>query len=287
MIDRRAFLARAAGACASLAIPSQGAGETLSLVFVRGLASVGVASAERGVQLGAEEAARTGALVGRTVELHTVDGPRAESIGERRPDAIVGGYSAEWVRTVTGIAEGAGIPFLNVDVAADSLRGPDCHPLLFHVAPSDAMLATARAGSPPGTFAAAWHHSLERFGAAQLNDRFRARFGTGMDGVAWAGWMAVKVVWEASLRARSTAPASILAYLRRDGTQFDGQKGWPLSFRAWDGQLRQPLYLLAGEGDATRPVGEVPTRADPEGQSSREALDALGADSTTSTCATR
>ena len=38
-----------------------------------------------------------------------------------------------------------------------------------------------------------WDASLERFGATQLNDRYRRRFGVGMDGPAWAGWFAAKL----------------------------------------------------------------------------------------------
>ena len=283
-MDRRGFLARAAGACAAFAFQA----EALRLVFIRPLSGAGVESAVRGIQLGVEEAARTGALMGRTIELHTLVAPVAPSlVRARAPAAIISGFALDWVPVISAYAEAWGVPFLNLDVTDDLLRGEECRSNLFHVAASDAMLASAQRGAPPGARAALWHHGLERFGAAQLNDRYRARFGTGMDDAAWAGWMAVKVVWEASLRARSTAPAAILDYLRRDGTQFDGHKGWPLSFRAWDGQLRQPLYLLSGEGDAARVVGELPERADPEARSSRAALDALGADATTSTCTRR
>jgi ABC transporter substrate binding protein (PQQ-dependent alcohol dehydrogenase system) len=131
------------------------------------------------------------------------------------------------------------------------------------------------------TEAVLWHPALERFGAGQLNDRYRARFGEGMDGPAWAGWMAVKALWEASLRARATDAAGLRAYLLRGATQFDGHKGWPLSFRAGDHQLRQPLYLAApADGGGTRIVGEVPTRGADDTESSRELLDRLGGTST-------
>jgi ABC transporter substrate binding protein (PQQ-dependent alcohol dehydrogenase system) len=131
-----------------------------------------------------------------------------------------------------------------------------------------------------------WHPSLERFGAAQLNDRFRARFAAEMDGPAWAGWMAAKALWEASLRARGTDPAALRAHLERAATRFDGHKGWPLSFRPGDRQLRQPLYLVAdAPGGATRVVGEVPTRPTEGDASSNELLDRLGGGPSASTCA--
>ena len=102
-----------------------------------------------------------------------------------------------------------------------------------------------------------------------------------MDGAAWAGWMAVKVLWEASLRARTVEAAGIRAYLERESTQFDGHKGWPLSFRAWDHQLRQPLYLVSADG--ARVLGEVPERRGDDAPS-RELLDRIGADAAASAC---
>ena len=283
-MDRRGFVRTAAGACGAFLLPWQAPADTLTLAFIRPPEGEGGESAARGVQLGVEEAARTGALMGRTVELRTMTGPTAAQVRGWRPAALIGGVSARWLREGLAIAEESGIPFLNVGLTDDTLRGAGCHPLLFHVQASDAMFRAA-AAALPNARPALWHASLERFGAGQLNDRYRARFAAGMDDAAWAGWMAVKILWESSLRARSTAPAALLAYLRREATQFDGHKGWPLSFRSWDGQLRQPLYLLAGEGEAARLSGEVPTRTDPQEGSARELLDRYGADATTTTCA--
>jgi hypothetical protein len=91
---------------------------------------------------------------------------------------------------------------------------------------------------------ALWGSPLERFGASQINQRFRDKYHMEMDGSAWAGWAAVKIVAEAAMRARSTAPAKLAAYLESPTTQFDGHKGWPLTFRRGDHQLRQPLYAV-------------------------------------------
>lgn len=88
----------------------------------------------------------------------------------------------------------------------------------------------------------AWLPTLERYGAAQLNDRFRARFGpsAGMRGPAWAGWFAAKAVAEAALRARADTAAALHRALH--SARFDGHKGAPLAF-APDGTLAQPLYI--------------------------------------------
>jgi ABC transporter substrate binding protein (PQQ-dependent alcohol dehydrogenase system) len=137
--------------------------------------------------------------------------------------------------------------------------------MVWHVAPSDSMLRNA------GSDALAWDPSLERFGADTLNRRFQARFGQPMTGDAWAAWFAVKVVWETALRARSGEGARILALLPT--MQFDGHKGVPLSFRAWDHQLRQPLY----RSESGRLI-QVPADA------SRATLDQLGTSGEASTC---
>lgn len=99
-----------------------------------------------------------------------------------------------------------------------------------------------------------WNSSLEKYGAAQLNDRFHSRFTYAMDSAAWAGWFAVKVIWESILRSREDA--TLGNSLASAKTQFDGHKGAPLSFREWDRQLRQPLYAVGAGADAR--LREVP-----------------------------
>lgn len=243
-------------------------------------------SAARGVTLGVEEASRTGALVGGAIELRTTGARGAAAlIREWRPSALIGGFDLESVRAGAALAEQAGIPFLNIGATDDVLRGAGCSPVVWHVAASEGMKASALATDGAASRTVLWHPVLERYGAAQLNDRYRARFAAEMDELAWAGWMAVKVLWEASLRARSTEPAALVDHLRKGSTQFDGHKGWPLSFRPWDHQLRQPLYLVDGVGAAARVIAEAPTRAEGSEIPARELLDRFGAKVITSTCA--
>ena len=127
-----------------------------------------------------------------------------------------------------------------------------------------------------------WHDSLDRFGAGQLNARFRDRFTNGMDSDAWAAWFAVKVASETALRAQTADPAALLAALERSAARFDGHKGRPLTFRAWDHQLRQPLYLIREDATANEIV-EVPGRG-AAGMSIAEQLDELGARADERTC---
>lgn len=237
-------------------------------------------SAARGVRMGVEEAAHSAALFGRAVVL--VEGAdAARLVAGGRVQALLGGFAAEECAALAAAAERGGVLYLDLGCGADELRGGGCRSAAFHVAPSAAMLgdAVAQAGVEDGR-AGAWDARLERFGADQLNQRFRARFGEGMDSQGWVGWFAVKVLWESTLRARSTDPAALRRYLSSDVAQFDGHKGRPLSFRRWDHQLRQPLYITTPNAD---PV-EVPHAAPGSDVPSRELLDRLGTAEAASTC---
>lgn len=237
-------------------------------------------AAARGVRMGVEEAARSAALFGRTVVM--VEGvDAARLVREDRVQALLGGFATEECAALGDVAERSGVPFLDLGCSADELRGPRCRAAAFHVAPSAAMLGdAAREAGMAGGAAAAWDARLERFGADQLNQRFRARFGEEMDSQGWVGWFAVKVLWESTLRARSTLPAMLLQYLRGNAAQFDGHKGRPLSFRPWDHQLRQPLYVST---PGSPPV-EAPRSTSGSDESSRDFLDRLGTSRGQSSC---
>lgn len=141
-----------------------------------------------------------------------------------------------------------------------------------------------------GTWPAMWYHERKPFGAGSLSARFQERFGRPMDPLGWAGWLAVKVLWEASLRAGTTEPAGLVAFLEGPRAEFDGHKGVPLGFRPWDHQLRQPLYLLRARTeiparwDMFDVVAEVPRAGPDEAASPRDALDRLGDDRSRSRC---
>jgi ABC transporter substrate binding protein (PQQ-dependent alcohol dehydrogenase system) len=129
-----------------------------------------------------------------------------------------------------------------------------------------------------------WSSTLERYGAAQLNDRYRARFGRSMSSAAWAGWVAVKIAWEASLRARSVESNALLRVLESDATQFDGHKGTPLSFRRWDHQLRQPLYATERGANHERVVADLPDVGRNNARPMRDELDEFGFKSGETSC---
>lgn len=86
----------------------------------------------------------------------------------------------------------------------------------------------------------AWRADLERFGAQQLNDRYRSATGQAMSPEAWGAWFAIKALLESAMRARSSATDRLVHELH-DARPFDGHKGEPLRFDD-RGRLLQPMY---------------------------------------------
>lgn len=126
-----------------------------------------------------------------------------------------------------------------------------------------------------GLTAQAWSAQFERFGAPQVSRRFAKATGRAMTAHDWSAWMAGKALVAAASEVPK-GPAAALAQAL--GTlEFDGSKGVPMSFRAWDGQLRQPMLMTDGQGVvATAPVEGV--------QHPRNSLDTLGADAPEKLC---
>lgn len=93
-----------------------------------------------------------------------------------------------------------------------------------------------------GLRATGWSWVNEQWGAAQLQSRFRDLAGRDMQDVDYAAWAALRAVDEAQLRTNFAELPDIRAYLL-DGIELAGFKGRPLSFRNWNGQMRQPIGL--------------------------------------------
>ncbi|WP_146140269.1 amino acid ABC transporter substrate-binding protein [Alsobacter soli] len=90
----------------------------------------------------------------------------------------------------------------------------------------------------------AWHAAAERNGAPQLNRRFEREAGRPMTQEDWAAWAAVRVVIDADMRgARDATPAPLPKRLLRQDTTLELYKALPGSFRSWDHQLRQGIFL--------------------------------------------
>lgn len=89
-----------------------------------------------------------------------------------------------------------------------------------------------------------WSGALEQWAAAQLQSRFEKASGREMRSEDYAAWLALRAIGEAVTRTGTAEPAALRAFLLSDGFRLDGFKGRALSFRAWNGQARQPIPLV-------------------------------------------
>ena len=131
-----------------------------------------------------------------------------------------------------------------------------------------------------GLMASAWHPQWERNGGPQLSRRFYREARRTMQEHDWAAWTAVSAVAAVLVDEPQADVAQQLKRLRSGAVYVDGFKGPRLSFRPWDGQLRQPLFLTHIDGVAgVAPLEGVlhPT----------EVMDTLGVDEKESTCRAR
>lgn len=126
----------------------------------------------------------------------------------------------------------------------------------------------------------AWHAQFERFGAPQLTRRFLRQSHKPMVGQDWAAWIAGRAIAAALIAQPKGHVSDHLKALRSGAITLDGFKGKQLSFRPWDGQLRQPVFLAHADGVvALAPMEGVlhPT----------EVMDTLGFDEKESLCQQR
>ena len=93
-----------------------------------------------------------------------------------------------------------------------------------------------------GLVPTAWARPFEQWGGTQLQLRFQKLAGRPMTPADYGAWMAVRAVGEAATRGGAD-PSAIIAYLHGPKFELAAFKGARLSFRPWDGQLRQPILL--------------------------------------------
>ncbi len=135
-----------------------------------------------------------------------------------------------------------------------------------------------------------WHRTLERYGAPQLNERYRSFDHTAqlpaseaMSDAEFATWSAIKLVTN-SLNTIATVdrpikdgPLNVSSILKHPDAQVDLYKGSRGSIRRWNQQLRQPILLATA--DAVIAVAPLPKFLHPQ-----HYVDTLGLDEPESTC---
>ena len=109
--------------------------------------------------------------------------------------------------------------------------------------PYNTWLPRPAAGTQ-GLTPSGWHWSIEQWGAAQLQNRFTEYAKRDMNDVDYAAWLAVRAIGEAITRTKTNDDSALYQYLLSDDFQLSAFKGRRLTFRKWNGQLRQPIPLV-------------------------------------------
>ncbi|MEO0360203.1 MAG: ABC transporter substrate-binding protein, partial [Pseudomonadota bacterium] len=122
-----------------------------------------------------------------------------------------------------------------------------------------------------------FHGAHEAWGATQYHTRFEAIAGRYVQPADYDVWLALRVIGEAVTRANAVEPEAVRGYVLSDAFELAAFKGQKVTFRPWNGQLRQPILLY--DGDITVSVSPQ------EGFLHRVSpLDTLGLDEPESNC---
>ena len=105
-----------------------------------------------------------------------------------------------------------------------------------------------------GLVPSAWHPASEQWGGTQIQNRFAKANGRRMLSKDMAAWTAVRILGEAATRTQSDDSTKIAGYIRSDDFSIAAFRGQKLTFRKWNLQLRQPIFL----GDARSVVSTSP-----------------------------
>ena len=128
-----------------------------------------------------------------------------------------------------------------------------------------------------GLVATSWHPALELWGGTQFQNRFRKLNNRLMRPLDYDAWLAVRAVGEASTRKQTGKNADLIQYMHGPEFEIAAFKGVKTTFRAWNGQLRQPLIV-------TTPKLLVTISPQPGFLHQFSELDTLGIDKPESKC---
>jgi ABC transporter substrate binding protein (PQQ-dependent alcohol dehydrogenase system) len=128
-----------------------------------------------------------------------------------------------------------------------------------------------------GMVPSAWSPVFEQWGATQLQLRFLKAAHRPMTDRDYGAWMAMRALGEAATRTHSVDPATIAGFIHGKDFELAAFKGSRLSFRPWDGQLREPVLL-------SDPRQLVSVSPQPGFLHQVSELDTLGVDQPETTC---
>ncbi len=172
--------------------------------------------------------------------------------------------------------EGNNIRLLTGDIDYDVIFVADTRGEFGRFIPYASLLPRPVIGSI-GLVAAPWHWAYERDGATQVSSRFDKLTGRKIQPADWDVWIAVKSIITSVMKVPQAYPPLVRGFMTSNKLKLDGSKGVTLNYRAWDGQLRQPILL--GTSDAVIVVAPV------QGFSHQtNTLDTLGTDEAEFAC---
>lgn len=90
-----------------------------------------------------------------------------------------------------------------------------------------------------------WDRTQEQWGATQIQRRFQKLAGRIMTPRDYAAWAAMRSIAEGVTRTGSATADELRSHLLSETFKLAGFKGVPLTFRTWNGQLRQPVLIVA------------------------------------------
>ena len=94
-----------------------------------------------------------------------------------------------------------------------------------------------------GLIATSWHPALELWGGTQFQNRFKRLTNRSMRPIDYTAWMAVRAIGEAATRTKSADAKTLITYMGKPEFELAAFKGIKTTFRAWNGQLRQPILV--------------------------------------------
>lgn len=100
-------------------------------------------------------------------------------------------------------------------------------------------------GGSHGLSPAAWSGVHEQWGATQFQRRYQEKNGRWMTDRDFSAWVAVRSIGEAATRTAGKQADKLKAFILSDKFNLAAFKGRPVTYRDWNGQLRQPLLITS------------------------------------------
>jgi len=197
------------------------------------------------------------------------------NIVDRRSYKDVPGGDRDDIGTIPAPSQGAGDDVSAFDVIVVADEGRSWSPYAPYR--GDALRpVVGTAGLVPES----WNAAHSKWGARQLNNHFEEEHNRLMLPVDYHAYIAARSVGEAITRNRNADFDTIRDFIHSDKFQLNGFKGIKHTYRAWDGQFRQPILLDTD----TVVVSVSPQPGFPHPSAPDVLVDTLGIDQDESTC---